>query len=150
MKDGTVLIDGAHGLGATDLDLSRIGAEYYAGNCHKWFCAPRGVGFLYVNHQRLLDLAPLDWVGGWQSCSSSFSPLSCLLTLPRPPHPPPPPHPLFRAWVVCLSACQRVRLRLSRRWRAKLRSGYHSSRWLTCLECDCAGCSEGGEGDSLR
>lgn len=57
-KGALVLVDGAHGLGATHLDVAAIGAEYYAGNCHKWFCAPRGVGFLHVNHARLRERAP--------------------------------------------------------------------------------------------
>ena len=57
-RGALVLVDGAHGLAATDLDLAAIGADYYAGNCHKWFCAPRGVGFLHVNHARLRQVAP--------------------------------------------------------------------------------------------
>lgn len=54
-----VLIDGAHGLGSIHpFSPADIGAEYYAGNCHKWLSSVRGCGFLHVNHKRLRDSAP--------------------------------------------------------------------------------------------
>ncbi|EKX30944.1 hypothetical protein GUITHDRAFT_83567, partial [Guillardia theta CCMP2712] len=58
-KDALVLIDGAHGLGSCPLDLERTGADFYVGNCHKWFCAPRGVAFLHVNHSNLSKMSPV-------------------------------------------------------------------------------------------
>ena len=53
-----VLVDGAHGPGQVTLDLNDLGADWYAGNCHKWLCAAKGCGFLWTSAARQRDTHP--------------------------------------------------------------------------------------------
>ena len=52
------LVDGAHAPGMVEVNLAKIGAAYYAGNCHKWLCAPKGAGFLHARADRQEALQP--------------------------------------------------------------------------------------------
>jgi isopenicillin-N epimerase len=58
-----VVVDGAHAPGQLELDVEGIGADAYLGNCHKWLCAPKGSGFLWVRPELQERIASL--VVGW-------------------------------------------------------------------------------------
>ena len=52
------LVDGAHGPGMLDISLRRLQPSWYVGNFHKWVCAPKGAGILYVRPDRQSGIHP--------------------------------------------------------------------------------------------
>jgi isopenicillin-N epimerase len=44
-----VMIDGAHAPGMIALDVPAVGADWYVGNLHKWYFAPRCCGVLWAS-----------------------------------------------------------------------------------------------------
>jgi len=66
-------IDGAHGAGVFDLDLTQLGCDLYAGCCHKWLLGPSGTGFVYVREEMLERMQPLFIGAGSDTSWDLFS-----------------------------------------------------------------------------
>ncbi len=59
--DVPVLLDGAQGAGAIDVDVGELGCAFYAASGQKWMCGPVGTGMLWVSptwRERLAAPAP--------------------------------------------------------------------------------------------
>ena len=52
------LVDGAHAAGMVELDIHALGVDYYATNFHKWTCAPKGAGMLWVRPELRGQILP--------------------------------------------------------------------------------------------
>ena len=55
-----VIVDGAHTFAHFEFDANDLDCDYYASSLHKWLCAPRGTGLLYVRKNKIADLWPLQ------------------------------------------------------------------------------------------
>ena len=67
------LIDGAHGPGMVNLQLEKLGATYYTGNCHKWICSPKGSALLYVRSEKIESIRPTVISHGYNTLRSDRS-----------------------------------------------------------------------------
>jgi L-cysteine/cystine lyase len=72
-----VLVDGAQGVGAIDVDPAALGVDAYAGPGQKWLCGPNGVGFLWVAEgfeERFEVAAPSYYTRDFRSEGQPFWP----------------------------------------------------------------------------
>jgi L-cysteine/cystine lyase len=60
-----VLVDAAQSVGSLPLNLTELGADFYAFTGHKWLCGPEGIGGLYVRPDAIESLNPtfIGWRG---------------------------------------------------------------------------------------
>ena len=64
-----LVLDGAHPPGMMQVDLSRLGGDFYASSPHKWMLAPQGTGLLYLAEPWRDTLWPTLASGGWDDTS---------------------------------------------------------------------------------
>lgn len=60
------VVDSAHVPGQLALDVNALNADIVAGNLHKWLCAPKGAGFLWVHPAQQRWVHPLAYSWGFR------------------------------------------------------------------------------------
>lgn len=53
-----LVVDGVHGIGATDETIAEMGCDYFCAGTHKWMFAPRGTGIVWANADNWARLRP--------------------------------------------------------------------------------------------
>jgi len=53
-----LVVDGVHGFANQDVDVARLGCDFFATGTHKWLFAPRGTGFLWGRSDAWPELRP--------------------------------------------------------------------------------------------
>src|SRR5712664_511318 len=56
-----LIVDGVHGFANQDVDVARLGADFFASGTHKWLFAPRGTGFLWGRSDAWPELRPMAY-----------------------------------------------------------------------------------------
>ena len=54
-----LVVDGVHGLGVEDPNISALGADLFAAGLHKWIFGPRGTGFVWARPEIWATMRPL-------------------------------------------------------------------------------------------
>ena len=69
-----VCIDGPHALAMIEINLRRIGCDFYCASGHKWLSAPFGSGFLWVHprHHSSIHCPIVSWGGSIAGRAASW------------------------------------------------------------------------------
>jgi isopenicillin-N epimerase len=53
-----LIVDGVHGFANQDVDIAKLGVDFFATGAHKWLFAPRGTGFLWGRNDAWSEMRP--------------------------------------------------------------------------------------------
>jgi selenocysteine lyase/cysteine desulfurase len=53
-----LIVDGVHGFANQDVDVAKLGVDFFATGAHKWLFAPRGTGFLWGRSDVWSEMRP--------------------------------------------------------------------------------------------
>ena len=73
------LIDGAQSFGLQQVNLKKIGCDFYSGSAHKWLMGPKETGILYVNKALMDDVWPSVISAGWDEEWETIDEKLCVL-----------------------------------------------------------------------
>ncbi|MCP4899502.1 MAG: aminotransferase class V-fold PLP-dependent enzyme [bacterium] len=64
-----VAVDGAQSAAMLEIDLDKLGCDFYSTSAHKWLFSPKGVGLFYARKASQHLLKPLIVASGWEDDS---------------------------------------------------------------------------------
>jgi selenocysteine lyase/cysteine desulfurase len=59
-----IVVDGAQGAGAVQIDVKAMGVDAYTCSCQKWTLGPTGTALLYVSTEAQTKMTPVEWYHG--------------------------------------------------------------------------------------
>lgn len=52
-------VDGVHGFGVEDVNMTSLGCDFFMAGCHKWLFGPRGTGIIWGNERAWSSVSPI-------------------------------------------------------------------------------------------
>ncbi len=101
-----LIVDGVHGFANQDVDIARLGADFFASGGHKWLFAPRGTGFLWGRSDAWPELRPTIPSFDPDTIDTTFGAWGARTELP-PPHDRARPHRESHCRIERRLSCRR-------------------------------------------
>jgi isopenicillin-N epimerase len=73
------LVDGAQTLGFHDVDVKKIGCDFYTASTHKWLMGPIENGVLFMKREHIARIWPAVVGGGWHDGTTTVDDKICFL-----------------------------------------------------------------------